>query len=367
MVLACGVSVLAHPKEIIDFLDQHWWSKASTTSAGPAETHEQAIQALLHLHRAYLDSLREMPPEELAREVHDALIEQDRSRPFNQFGTDADYEHYGRCAFLTVDEAVALSLGKHPRYVNWSTVKPYLGRSLFAQGYADRLDLLDRAIRWGELPQCFTPLQFLTWAHKYKVAVPTAFIHCTFDRGEPVKYWHDLCAEIEAELEATRKVVDAQREALARAELDWALSEQETFDDWLATQAEIEQLITEHEEQSAGLQQQLVDAQTRITALNAQISEQRTAVDEKPISTTERISLLTIVIAAAIDGHGYNPSAAKNSAPAEIASAATRIGLKMTDDTVRKYLNQATELPGFVPPEMVVRKPKSAKCKPKSV
>ncbi len=358
---------LTHPQEVIDFLNQHWWSKVQRPDLRPADTHEQAIHTLLNLHRAYLDGLHAMPPEELAREVLEALTEQDLERPFNKFGTDADYEHYGRCAFLTVDEAVALSLGKDPRYVDWSTVEPYLGNSLFAQRYADLLDLVDRAIIWDELPERFSPLQFLTWAHQYKVVVPDGFISCTFDRGEPIKYWHDLCAEIQSELEATLSVLEAHREALESVELERERDEQRTFEGWLAAEVDIDRLRTEHEHQTASLQKQLGDAQTLIAALKQQVIDQRIApVHEKPVTTTGRNSLLTIAIAAAVDGHGYDPNGKRNSAAREIADSATKLGLKMTGETVLKYLKEAAELENFVAPDMVQRKPKSAKRKPKS-
>lgn len=351
---------MTHPQEVIDFLEQHWWSKVPQ----PAEPREQAVQTLLNLHRAYLDGLREMPPDELAREVRQALMEQDLARPFNKFGTDADYEHFGRCAYLTVDEAVALSLGKDPNYVSWTTVRPYLGESLFAEQYAKRLDLVDRAISWGELPKLFTPLDFLTWAHQYKVDVPDAFINCTFDRGEPIKYWHDLCAEIEAELEATRTVLEAQHEALERFEVDRELAEQRSFDEWLAAQDELDRLTIDHAKKEASLQEQLVRAQTLIADLEQQILNQRGT--NKPLGTTERNSLLTIAIAAAVDGYGYDPQGKRNTAPQDIANKATELGLRMTDETVLKYLKEAAKLPGFVAPDMGRRKPKSAKRKPKS-
>lgn len=240
-----------------------------------------------------------------------------------------------------------------------------MGKSHFAQQYANRLDLVDRAISWGELPKLFTPLHFLTWAHQYKVDVPDAFINFTFDRGEPIKYWHDLCAEIEAELEATRTVLEAQREALQSFEDERELVEQRSFDEWLAVQDEIDRLKIVHAEQEASLQEELVGARTRIADLEQQVMAPRIA--EKPLSTAERNSLLTIAIAAAVDGHGYDPKSPKNSAPQEIADAATCLGLKTTDETVLKYLKAATKLRGFVYPDMVPRKPKSGKRKPKSV
>ena len=91
---------------------------------------------------------------------------------------------------------------------------PFLGKSLFAFEFAKRLDLIERAVIWHELPEHFTPLEFLTWAHRYKLKVPDAFIECTFDRGEPIRYWHDLCAIYAGELKASQSELQATRDAL---------------------------------------------------------------------------------------------------------------------------------------------------------
>ena len=128
----------------IDFLDAHW-CETVTAEVGQAPTFE-TIAKLQELRLDYLRQLYTMTPEELHAATIDVLLEQDRSRPFSQFGTEADFEHFGRCAFLSPHEAVALSFGKDPRVVTWEMVSPYLGASAFAYQFASRLDLVDRAI-----------------------------------------------------------------------------------------------------------------------------------------------------------------------------------------------------------------------------
>jgi len=59
---------------------------------------------------------------------------------------------------------------------------------------------------------------------------------------------------------------------------------------------------------------------------------------EKPLSDSERDSLLKLVIGMAIKGYGYNPTAKKNSSVADIANDLALLGLPLGDDTVRKYL-----------------------------
>lgn len=68
---------------------------------------------------------------------------------------------------------------------------------------------------------------------------------------------------------------------------------------------------------------------------------------EKPLSTTERNTLLKLLIGMAVGAYRYDPSAAKSSVPKEIADDLAQAGLSITDDTVRTYLKKAASL--FLP------------------
>lgn len=352
----------SHAPELIDFLGDHWFNVMTAHAAEHpfGDTPEETLEILVDLRQSFLNDLSKMPTEQLVSTARDAMIEQDLARPFNQFGTDADFEHFGKCAFLTVPESVALSLGKDPRFVDWQMVRPFLGKSIFAFEFAKRMDLIERAVIWHELPVRFTPLQFLTWAHRYKLSIPEAFIQRTFDRGEPIQYWHDLCAVYAEELTATRAELQTARDAL-KAVLDETEVEcQRSFEDWLDAQEHIGRLNGEHETQLASLRDALAEAEKQNVSLLQQINtETTTASREGAMATTERKSLLTIAIASAVGGYGYDPKGSKSTAPQEIASEAQRLGLQTTDDTVRKYLKEAEKISGFVGPDMNRTKPKS--------
>jgi len=62
---------------------------------------------------------------------------------------------------------------------------------------------------------------------------------------------------------------------------------------------------------------------------------------EKPISTTERNSLMRMVIGMAIKGYGYDVQAAKSAIPKQIEDDLAELGIAISDDTVRKYLREA--------------------------
>jgi len=61
------------------------------------------------------------------------------------------------------------------------------------------------------------------------------------------------------------------------------------------------------------------------------------------LSTRERSTLLKLVLGMAIEGYRYAPDAARSEAPGEIAGDLQKHGLDVSDDTVRKYLKEATQ------------------------
>jgi len=69
--------------------------------------------------------------------------------------------------------------------------------------------------------------------------------------------------------------------------------------------------------------------------------------EAKPFTTTERDSLLKMVIGMAVKGYLYNPDGTKSSTPKEIVNDLTDLGIELSDDTVRKYLKQAAN--AFLP------------------
>ncbi len=355
----------SHAPELIDFLDDHWCNvmTAHAVHRPFGDTPEETLQILVGLRQTFLEDLSRMRPEQVLATAHEVMIEQDRTRPFNRFGTEADFGHFGRCAFLSSAEAVALSLGKDPNFVTWDLVRPYLGTSLFALEYAKRLDLIERAVIWQELPEFFSPLDFLTWAHKYKLSVPDAFIECTFARGEPIQYWHDLCAAYAEEITTIKTELHATRDALVALQKVCEECEEEgqrTFDEWLEAQVQIDGLNGAHEEEIASLRDALAQASKNAALLEQTNSKLAEGIQDDAIGTTERKSLLTIVVASAVGGYGYDPKGKKSPVPQDIASEAQRLGLKMTNETVSKYLKEAATLKGFVAPYMDCPKPNSA-------
>lgn len=73
--------------------------------------------------------------------------------------------------------------------------------------------------------------------------------------------------------------------------------------------------------------------------------------DNSTINKTERRYMLTLILGMAMDAYGYNPAAPKNNATGGKNGIAAHLkdrGFDITDDTVRKYLDEAKKL---LPPQ----------------
>lgn len=63
--------------------------------------------------------------------------------------------------------------------------------------------------------------------------------------------------------------------------------------------------------------------------------------EEKPLHVKEKISLLKLVAGMAGNNYGYEPSKGKNSVTAEIVDDLASQGIKLDEDTVRKWLAES--------------------------
>ena len=147
-------------------------------------------------------------------------VEEERALFFNQPHAVADLSYWGKMALWTLDEAIALSLGKSPNVVNWSAVNgegdSYIRTSLraspFRREYARRRQLTSRAAAAYELSDPIKPEAFLTWSLNTFDAVPAELIEQVRAMGKRIADLHVLTervAELEAQLAAHGKATTA--------------------------------------------------------------------------------------------------------------------------------------------------------------
>lgn len=67
------------------------------------------------------------------------------------------------------------------------------------------------------------------------------------------------------------------------------------------------------------------------------------SVEAKRIDPRERLSMAKLLVAMAIDGYGFDPKAKRSPIPKELEGIAARLGLEITDDTIRSYLRLGAE------------------------
>ena len=124
---------------------------------------------------------------------------EEAQRFFNQPGAEADFEHWSKAAYWTLDEAIALSFGKAPEVVSWEKVKGYVGQSRFADQYGKVRDLALRATHWQQLYDPVLPGFFLAWAKRNEIDYPAELENQVVARGHQIADWKSLYDGLQAQ------------------------------------------------------------------------------------------------------------------------------------------------------------------------
>lgn len=211
---------------------------------------------------------------------------------FSRPDTIANYIYWGQCAYWTLDEAVALSLGRDPKLVSINNVIPHSsGGSPFAQEYLRRTDLVGRAQKARQLLLHTPPNLFLTWAKLRGLEYPK---------------------ELEEEVAARGNTVDDMKKML---------------DD---RNAEIAELI----EQNKQLFQERDDLIER---------GKRDGQASKPLHPKEKQSMLKLIYGMAVAYHGYDPDLSRSGTVKSIRHDLATKGIEMDDETILKFLREGAE------------------------
>jgi hypothetical protein len=269
---------------------------------------------------AYHEELSRLPPAELASrhrsEQEKELIElrtkadrEEKERFFNQPHAQADFSHWSKAAHWTLDEAVALSLGKAPERVTWEKVKPFVEVSALALQYQRRRDLALRALAWEQLFDPVLPGIFLAWAKRIDLGLPPELESAVVARGGQIADWKTLWEDLKSNFDEHHKR-------------------------WMV-------LSGEQREQIDRLLGRISELEARLDTTSAPAPP---VSAEKSLGTRERDSLLKLVIGMALGGYGYDPTAARSAQPATIASDLAVNGVPLDVDTVRKWLRAAAQL-----------------------
>lgn len=97
---------------------------------------------------------------------------EERGRFFHQPNAAADFAYWSKVEYWTLDESLALLLGKSPEVVTWKTVQAYVNISEFAKAYERLRNLALRAQAMNRGQTAVYPSAVLAWAADMDIAVP---------------------------------------------------------------------------------------------------------------------------------------------------------------------------------------------------
>jgi hypothetical protein len=264
---------------------------------------------------AFAAELAEMPPAELSQlhateleaerqERVRAAVEEERRRFFHSASATANFEYWCKAAYWTLDEAIALVLGKEPSVVTPAAMKPFRHVSPFVANFERLRNLAARAVWAGSLFDPVFPSIFANWAVDTEIPLPDEILKRVLN-GKPAR-------------------------------------------------TVLESMVGQQGEMIEVLKQTMALKDERLSGLAARVSELETLVGQnpnhiddptpqKPQPAVQRDNMLKVIWAVAVDAYGHGPYLKRSKAVSDIRSALELRGLDPPDDTIRRYLAAARD------------------------
>ena len=296
-----------HEMNPIDFLVRRKFRMSfAPPPFGSSASDTLAHKSLMKEVEDYRRKLFALPANEL-QEMHYVELsafqkEQEAELFYNKPFAQADYRHWSRAPYWTLDEAISLTFGKDPRIVAPDKFLEFSHQDGFVKKYLELNDIVNRARKMKLLTDPIQPSVYIIWAKQSGYEIPADLESAIVNNAAHTTDWkleHDKLKEVMAE----------------KLRL---------------TEARLHDIETE-----AANATQCKD--TRIEQLKAQLEE----ATAKPLGTRERETLLKILIGMAVGGYGHDTKSSRSSTVSEITSDLEKVGLSVSDDTVRKWLNEA--------------------------
>jgi cell division protein FtsB len=197
-----------------------------------------------------------------------------------------DTAHWARRAFWSVDECAALVLKRDPDKIRKFELDELIRTAPFGQDLADMRARIDAARKDGRLPLRIRPFEFLAWAR---------------EEGIQLRY------ALEKAIEACEVDLDALRDRHERLR-----------------------------EENRHLRYEI----DRLKGGTHRETEKEKA--SKDLTPRERSSILKMVIAMAMELYGHVPGKRGTTAK-DIADEIDKRGMRLSEDTIRKFLQEAEE------------------------
>lgn len=202
---------------------------------------------------AYFDELSAKSEEEIqkiakqltdaaSKKAEEAKKQEDLNRFYHQPEANADFSHWCKASYWTLEEAIALSFGKCPKEVEWKTISYHEDESDFVKKYADRRELARRAVNWKQLYDPVMPGVFIAWLKRYNMDFPSALETEVIANGGHVGDWktaYDDLKKSHDDLNAKYSALLSERKDDLKTTGDYL---KKSHEDWKATYETLEKL-----------------------------------------------------------------------------------------------------------------------------
>lgn len=309
-----------------------------------AEIFEKALQALSP---AALKALVDDEQELEAIQIQAHTRNQERGRFFNRPDAAADFAGWVTQPCWSLDEAVALILGKDPKIVSWDRIEPMVPFSEFAGRFSDIREHLNKARRNGQLIDPVRPDQFFRWAKGRGVTLP-AGLETLFD----AKHARTAKAGDGSTKTGDNELVRKNRAVLTdveKADPEPDNSTSKRVGRTVANATEVNENIIHLDREEA-----------RLKAIRDRALGEKETADFPPPDLADDLvqSLRKMILAMAIGRYGYRPQQGRQSTVTDISVDLQSAGIELPKDAVRVLLEEASRC---LPDDAVASKNAGAK------
>ena len=270
-----------------------------TTLKGQADKYRAELFALS---QDNFSALYQKTVEERGRLAEIAARRDEEARFFNQRSALADYHYWTKADYWTLDEAIVLALGRDPNVVTAANLAPFRLTSPFVANFLRLQNLALRAKATGKLFDPVLPVLFVAWAIDKGIDIPAPM----------------------------RDLIMAQA-----APIDWEGHSKKQSD----LIELLEKRVTRQQTEIDTLRASLAESEARASAIPA--PAEATAKKQSPV---ERDNMLMVILAVAVDAYGHKPETDRSTTVSDIRNAVEKLGLALSDDTIRRYLNKGEAL-----------------------
>jgi len=249
-------------------------------------------------------------------------------------------------ATWSIDEAVALSLGRDPKNISWDYIRTIEKVSAFAAEYAAAREIVVRAKAMGLLWEDTIPALFVSWARRIRFPLSEALGKAVDEIGLHVVDWKDMYDRQSVTLAAVQLELEKEQNKVLALMKEHNVHIDRMGEKQKAVFGTYNELLRRKDETIDTLSKANIQLAGEVVTLEKAL----TTHPRPDLSVRERDSLLKLLIGIAIDAYGYDPKASRSPTAKDLAGILAERGLSIDEDIVRKYLTEAKELlPGDLP------------------